>query len=230
MDLNAHYTKLYNDSVAKILAGDYVLDPMVDSSSDGRRGITLIIRPDAGVREEIRKFQEAIQAVEPRQYYYPVSDMHITVMSIISCYEGFDLSRIDMEEYRRVIQESIEGLEFFEIEFRGVTASSSCVMIQGFPSDNTLLELRDKLRLNFSKSDLEQSLDLRYSILTAHTTVVRLRKDLLDPAAFLKAIESWRNHSFGTFPVTELELVYNDWFMRKEVVKSFGQFYLTEGF
>ena len=38
-----------------------------------------------------------IKKIEPNQYFYPNSDIHITVMSIISCYDGFDMTKIDFE-------------------------------------------------------------------------------------------------------------------------------------
>ena len=91
MDLKAHYRKLYVESLEMITADRYELDTLIDSKDDRRFGITLVIRPSDEVKEAIQSFLEALKKVEPYQYYYPSSDIHITVMSIISCYEGFNL-------------------------------------------------------------------------------------------------------------------------------------------
>jgi hypothetical protein len=224
MDLAKHYDGLYLDAVRKIKSGEYQTDNLIDSLSDNRFGITLLIRPNNQVKAKIVEFLKDLNVIEPGQYYYPKSDIHITVMSIISCYSGFDLSRISVEDYVALIEKSINGYKPFEIEFRGITASPSCVMIQGFLKDDTLNEIRDTLRVNFRNTNLEQSIDKRYSIQIAHSTVVRFRKELERKDDFINVLDRYRNFNFGTFCVDSLELVYNDWYQRKEKVKELCRF------
>lgn len=226
MNLVEHYNNLYNDSIQKIEADLYTVDKLIDASNDNRRGISLLIRPEEFVKNEIQLFLEKLKLIEPTQYYYRYSDIHITVMSIISCYSSFNLKQINIDDYIDVIRRSIENLNSFEIEFRGITASPSCVMIQGFLSDNTLNSIRDNLRCNFDKTSLEQSLDKRYSIHTAHSTIVRLRNRLANKSEFIKTLNDYRNYYFGTFTVSSLELVFNDWYQRIENVKTLYQFNL----
>ena len=90
------------------------------------------IRSYYAVNEEIQHFLDQVKQVEPLQYYYPNSDIHVTVMSIISCYNGFKLTQIKVKDYVDIIQQSIGDLGAFDVEFRGITASPSCLMIQGF--------------------------------------------------------------------------------------------------
>lgn len=167
-----------------------------------------------------------LKLLEPHQYFYRDSDLHVTVMSIISCYDGFKLSQIRIEDYIETIKESINGVGPFKIEFRGLTASPSCLMVQGFLEDNTLSQLRDNLRDNFQNSGLEQSIDKRYAIQTAHATIVRLREKLRNKDEFLSLVGAYRNHCFGTFKVNALVLVYNDWYQRKEHVQTLHKFEL----
>ena len=100
MNLAEHYDKLYTESAAKITAGNYEIDHFIDDEKDQRFGITLVIRPDQNTKMNIQRFLTEVKAIEPDQYYYQDSDIHITVMSIISCYAGFDLSQIDIQDYR----------------------------------------------------------------------------------------------------------------------------------
>jgi len=225
--LTKHYNQLYENAIQQISADSYQVDKLIDSPKDKRFGVTLILRPSDAVKKEIQQFLRQVKQVEPMQYYYPNSDIHVTVMSIISCYNGFKLSQIRVEDYIEIIQQSIGDLGVFDVEFRGITASPSCLMIQGFFKDHTLNQFRDNLRKNFKKTDLEQSIDVRYSIQTAHSTVFRLRKQLSNKEEFLKIIDSYRDHYFGTFTVRALEFVYDDWYQRKEKVKTLYRFELT---
>jgi hypothetical protein len=51
MNLAEHYHKLYTESIAKISAGNYETDHLIDSDIDQRFGITLVIRPDAATKQ-----------------------------------------------------------------------------------------------------------------------------------------------------------------------------------
>ncbi|WP_100615652.1 2'-5' RNA ligase family protein [Confluentibacter citreus] len=224
MNLEEHYNKLYIESMKKIMDDDYEVDKLINSSLDNRFGITLLIRPPDAVKNNIQKFLNNIKTVEPNQYYYKNSDIHITVMSIISCYEGFQLERIDISEYIDLISKSLIENPEIEIEFRGITASPSCLMIQGFMNNNFLNSIRNNLRNNFKNSNLQQSIDKRYAIETAHTTVMRFQNKLNDKLQFLKLIEAYRSHHFGSFKVKNLELVYNDWYQKEKLVKKLHEF------
>ena len=224
MNLDAHYNKLYKESIKKIIEDDYEIDELINSPLDKRFGITLLMRPSDDIKNEIQKFIYELKAVDPNQYYYINSDIHITVMSIISCYEGFQLDHINILEYINIISKSLIEKPNIEIEFRGITASPSCVMIPGFVNNNSLNLIRNNLRENFKNSNLQQSIDKRYSIQTAHTTVIRFQKKLNNKPEFLKKIEAFRNYNFGSFEVKRLELVYNDWYQKEKLVKKLHEF------
>lgn len=227
MNLVDHYNKLYKESIQKIKSGEYQFDTLIDSPSDNRFGVTLLLRPDEQTKRKITAFLNEVNSIEPNQYHYPESDMHVTVMSIISCYSGFQLSSISIEEYIKIIQKSIDGVGSFQIKFAGLTASPSCILVQGFPEDDTLRRIRDNLRANFKSSDLEQTIDKRYTIQTAHSTILRLREQLIDKEGFLDIVEASRANYFGTSNVEELEFVFTDWYQRKEKVKTLHKFRLT---
>ncbi|MNS07796.1 hypothetical protein D3C72_392470 [compost metagenome] len=177
MDLTQHYNHLYNESVETIAANRYQIDPLIDSATDNRFGITLIIRPDAAIKNKIQGFLDDLRAIDSEQYYYPDSDIHITVLSIISCYDGFDLATISVSDYVAIIEKSLLGIKDITINFQGITASSSAIMLQGFTDSDSLNDLRNNLRTHFTNSPLEQSIDKRYSIQTAHVTVAPVKND-----------------------------------------------------
>lgn len=228
MNIKEHYNKLYQDSLKKIQSDSYEIDKLIDSKNDKRYGITLLLRPDKLVRTNIQKFLSKIKKVEPKQYFYRDSDIHLTVMSIISCYNGFDLNQIRVDDYVSVIKKSINEISSFNIEFKGLTLSPSCLMIQGFLESDTLNQIRDNLRTNFKSIELEQSIDKRYAIQTAHSTIFRLKEKLQNKESFLNIVEEYRDYNFGTYKVHSLELVFNDWYQRKEYVKTLCEFRLKQ--
>lgn len=225
-DLQSHYDQWYQQSIDIARTEQFKIDPYLANPNDNRYGMTLLIRPAQVVKDRIQDFLSSLNAIAPKQYYYRSSDIHITVMSIISCYAGFNMSQIAVEEYSQLIQESLKDCSSFEITFKGITASPSTIMIQGFYDVGTLDSLRDQLRNHFGQADLQQSLDKRYKIFTAHATVVRFKTDLSDKARFLNLLEKYRNHEFGTFKVRALEFVFNDWYQRIEKVSLLKKFVL----
>ena len=224
MNIKEHYSKLYNESIYNISLDKYAIDSLIDSKFDKRFGITLLIRPTNEVKNKIQKFINELKEVEPNQYYYPNSDLHITVMSIISCYDGFSIEKIEPLKYIELIKKCLSLNQNIEINFKGLTASNSCIMLQGFMNNNQLNEIRDNLRFEFKNSKLEQSLDKRYSIQTAHSTIVRFKNYFKQKQSFLKIIDKYSDYDFGTFTVNKIELVYNDWYQRKEFVKKIYEF------
>jgi hypothetical protein len=147
-------------------------------------------------------------------------------MSIISCYNDFNLQCISIPDYINLIEQSIQATKNIVIRFTGITASPSCIMIKGFPEDETLHTIRNSLRTNFKNSSLEQSIDKRYSIQTAHATIVRFKKPLTRMNEYLKMLDIYRDHDFGTLNTNILELVHNDWYHRTKQVKQLYTFKL----
>ena len=216
INLKKHYSRLYQESVQGIMADNFQTDSHIDSATDSRLGVTLLLRPDGRTKKKIQVFLDELKETEPEQYYYPETDIHITVLSIISCYAGFSPDQISVPDYISLVEESVKDFPGMEISFRGITASPSCIMIQGFFSDNSLRHIRERLRENFKSSRLQHSVDQRYAISTAHATVVRFRKEVLKKEEILGVMEKYRNHDFGTFTADSLELVVNDWYQRTE--------------
>ncbi|GGZ38596.1 hypothetical protein GCM10007049_34690 [Echinicola pacifica] len=219
MDLKAHYQSLFDASMQKLELGQYEMDSLIDSPRDLRRGITVLARPDAATSEEIIGFLGELKSLDPQQYYYPAPDLHLTILSLISCYSGFQLDQIQPEEYIQLIQSSLTGLSPFRVRFQGVTLSPAGLLVKGYPEDQSLQYLREVLRYNFKASPLEQSLDKRYTIQTAHSTIMRYRKPLAKISEFMAFVQENKDRDFGSFEISCVELVYNDWYQRAQNVQ-----------
>ncbi len=146
MNLDNFYEQLWIKALASFKKQEFELDPLIDDKSDFRRGLTLLIRPDEETKKNISVFLNELKAVDPNQYYYPPSDFHITVMSIISCYQGFSLDMVSIDKYLNIIEKSLINILNEKIVLKGITASNSCIMLKGFPETGALNQLRDNLR------------------------------------------------------------------------------------
>ncbi len=227
MDLKEHYNKMWTASLQKFKRQQFQFDPLLDADDDNRYGLTLLARPSKEVKQSILDALEEIKRLAPNQYYYPHSDLHITMLSIISCYPGFSPDAIDTKEYCKIIDSAVASVAPFRISFRGVTASPSCILIQGFSEDDQLKILRDTLRDTFRQSELQHSIDKRYQLQTAHMTAIRFKESFAESEAFVKAIENLRDKDFGSCSVKQLELVGNDWYHREEKVQRIHKFKLS---
>jgi len=225
MDIKQHYLSMWKDSFPKFTDGKFEIDKSINSE-DNRRGITLVVRPDEKTKKSIRHFLDELKTVELNQYYYPNSDLHITILSIISCYNGFDLEKINFEKYVERIEDAVKGFRPFDICFKGITASPSCIMLQGFSNMEIINLLRESIRNSFHNSGLETSVDKRYVIKTMHSTVMRFAEAITRKDDFLKILEKYRNYEFGNFSVNEIEFIYNDWYVRNRNTKLLHKFIL----
>ncbi len=226
MNLQVHYDEMRAAAVRKLECGEAALDYLIDDLRDDRRGITLLARPPARITDAIEAITAEFWQSEPDQYYQPVADMHLTIMSIITCYSGFSLDLVDPSDYANAVGAIGQGIQPFRIDYSGLTASPGGIIVQGFPQGNGLHMLREEIRHYFRSSSLQQSIDQRYSIQTAHATVIRFRKPLLDPARLLDTLKKYRQHFIGSFEVEEVELVYNDWYQRAANTVLLGNYTL----
>ncbi|MEX2514285.1 MAG: hypothetical protein WD398_15380 [Cyclobacteriaceae bacterium] len=228
MDLEAHYQKLHQNALEEIRMNGFSYDSGLEDESDSRRGLTLLLQPKDAIISNFNRFILDLTAVEPGQYAYPSSDIHITIMPIISCYEGFTLDTVGRNPYIHLIDKALKGMKKIKVRFQGVFASTSCLMIKGYPINGELETCRKKLREIFSQSKVPQSLDKRYRLVTAHSTVFRFKQPVKHPDNILSLLGQYENHYFGDQEFDQAKFVFNDWYQRKEKVIPLKTFDLHE--
>lgn len=214
MNLQKKYDQMWDGALKKFKQGRFEYDLWLNAKEDKRYGITLLARPDEAVKTKLVSLLDDFRRIEPHQYYYPASDMHLTVMSIISCREGFSLSEINPDVYIQKLREALTGKRPFPLEYRGLTASPGSILAQGFPVNGELNRIREDIRHIFKNGLLPHSIDSRYRLETAHATLVRFREKMIHPEPFIEQARQYRATPIGTFMVDQLELVFNDWYQR----------------
>ena len=220
--LDSFYQSMWQEAKLNFSRGECSIDKMIGNKNDTRRGITLLARPNQIIANRIIDFQNELKKIDSNQYFQPTSDLHMTILSIISCYAGFTLDQISLSDYQSIINQSVS--KTIKVRFEGVTASNSAILIQGYPEDNDLDLLRENLRSAFKTSELQNSIDSRYKINTAHMTVMRFYKPMENHLEFTQTLEKYRDYDFGTIEIKKLNLVFNDWYQRREIVKDLATF------
>jgi len=219
-DIKKIYDDMWVNAIRRIKDDKYEVDNLINSPKDTRRGMTVLSYLSNTLGGAIGELLDELKGIEPEQYYYPANEFHLTVLSIITCVEDFKLSDIDVKAYSAAFEQAVKEFGPLKIRYSGVTASPSCILVQGFPDNEQLNLLRDKLRSSFKKANLYTTIDLRYEISTAHTTVVRFRKPLQNRDKLIDVLSKYRENDFGTFEVDRLDLVFNNWYQDLSVTKQ----------
>ena len=95
--------------------------------------------------------------------------------------------------------------------------------MQGFPIGDGLNILRDRLRSAFKEARLQSSIDTRYKLVTAHSSIIRFCAPFENKQAFFELCNAYRGHDFGRIRLTDIELVFNDWYQSLSVTKSLAK-------
>jgi 2'-5' RNA ligase len=218
-DIQKTYDDMWENAIQCIKNDKYEVDSSINSSEDTRRGVTVLSYLPKALGVAISELLDELKGIEPEQYYYPTNELHLTILSIITCVKDFKLSDIDVKAYSDAFEQTVKNIGPIKIRYSGITASPSCILVQGFPDNDQLNLLRDKLRSSFKKSNLYTTIDLRYEISTAHSTVVRFRSPLRNGDALIEVLSKYRAIDFGTHVVDRLDLVFNDWYQDLSVTK-----------
>ncbi|WGS62265.1 2'-5' RNA ligase family protein [Vibrio lentus] len=207
---------------------EYELDPYLsDLENDTRRGITALAYLNQGNRStinEITRFQKEVRELEPQQYYHPSNELHLTVLSVISCLAEFVVTEIDVSSYIDVFRSVLKNAGKIEIRYHGVSASPNSIVIQGFPTSDTLERLRNELRTQLTEAGVRVTFDSRYKLVTAHSSIIRFKAPLNDAQQLLALCQQYRNHDFGRVVLEDFELVFNNWYQNLDVTKSLAKY------
>jgi 2'-5' RNA ligase len=219
--LNNRYQQLWDDAIDHVRQGQIVIDPLLARrEADRRRCLTVLIRPSAAVQSAVTAFLNELRGVDPEQYYYDISQLHVTVLSLFTATLDYTRLFARYDDYLKAVQAVLaQQAPAFEIEFTGVTLSREAILIQGYPDNSVLNDLREALRRELRARDLTEGLDGRYLLQTAHMTVVKFRAPLRHSGLFCQVLAKYRDHGFAQTRVQELQLVRNDWYMSRQSVE-----------
>jgi 2'-5' RNA ligase len=223
------YEKLWNDAISAFETGQPKLDPYLpDKANDLRRGVTLVFRPAANVRDAVADFVDRLAGILPGQYFYRREELYVTVLSIFSGTEHWRKELGRFEQCRPIIGKILKTQQPFKIKFQGVTASPESILIQGFPSCDGLAGIRSALRDGFSREGFADMLDRRYKVVAAHITIMRFCSPCQDMKPLLTFLKENRQTDLGECEIGKLELILGDWYASADKVTTLEEYQLSK--
>jgi 2'-5' RNA ligase len=223
----AVYDRLWAEAQEHFAAGRVRTDPhLLDRGQDARRGISLIIRPTPHMIARLSAVIDELNAIVPGQHVYRLDELHVTLLSLISAAASFDLDAVPLDCYRAVLGDLFAQVRPFKIRFTGVTASPDTVFVCG--QSDALNALRDRLRDDLTRAGLGETLDRRYRIVTAHSTVLRFQAQPDHLSDLVRYLIAQRTREIGGFAVEAVEFTFNDWYMSHDVVRVLETYPLSD--
>jgi len=216
------YDSIYKNNIAIIESGDIAVDDyLAGNRIDSRKGISLII-PIRSLADTYNRVVSSLKKIEPTQYYYPVSDLHVTIFDFIQARENFTRNEELEKIFTAASIQVLHAIKEFSITFEGIVFSSAAGIIQGYDND-ILVGIREEIREFLKKNGIRN--DERYASESAHITFARFADRLCRPEGLCKFINDNRETEIGLAQVTEVELVEHDWYNRastKRVIHKIG--------
>jgi 2'-5' RNA ligase len=228
IDIQHLYDKLWDDATRAYADGQVSTDHHLHNlNADKRAGLSLIAYVDSELHPSMMELVEELYGVAPGQFFYVPQQLHFTVMSLIPVRQKIDLIREAVHLYEATCAEILEGVPAFDVEFCGITASKSAVMIQGWP-DAALNHLRDELRKGLSFAGLGDRLDMRYRLVGAHVTLMRYASTPENLPELLDFLHEKRAQqpNFGTMTLRKVAFTKNDYYMLPEKSEALRRFAL----
>ena len=223
MNAASLYESIHRDNLASIREGDIFIDTYLGRGvADLRRGISLII-PLRHISVNCEGAIHDFQMLEPGQYYYPVSDLHITVFDFISAHPSYAQSNSLDEAYAAITSEALAAARGFSVAFKGIVFSREAGLFTGYDG-GAVVALRERIRGLLLQQGLPNM--ERYPSKSVHATFFRFAKALANPGAFAEAIEARRAVELGNEEVHDMALVEHDWYNRKNSIRTIKRFAL----
>lgn len=213
------YNNIYSQNIEFIRSGNIIKDDYLSSGrADKRLGISLVI-PIKGIGRKYSFLIELFKKYEPDLYYYPFSDIHVTVFNYIEASSNY-IKSVDVEKnYIRVTREVLREEAAFPIEFKGIVFSRQAGIIQGYDKGR-LISIRNKIRILLKEYSIKYV--ERYKTESAHITFCRFARGLKEPERLAGMIKENRHIDIGTEIINNIELIEHDWYnqqLKKRIIE-----------
>lgn len=216
------YNRIFNDHINDIKNGNIETDCFLSSQrEDNRRGISLII-PIPFNSIKYLSLVNAFRDIESDQYYYPLSDLHITIFTFLSARDTYKNNKELEDEFIHITKTALDNLNKISIFFSGITFSKEAGFINGYDND-VLISIRDNIRKEIDKKGLQ--IDERYKSETAHVTFMRFKNRISDVNRFYNKIMEIKDNKVEEINLRKIELVEHDWYnteINKRVISTFN--------
>ena len=215
------YDSIFQEHIKDIENNRIITDEYLKKETiDNRRGISLII-PISFDNTIYNDLVKEYCDIEPNQYYYPDTDLHITIFTFLSARDSY-INNEEVNRHFKCISETVlQSIRTFNILLNGITFSKEAGFINGY-DNNVLIIIRDSIRKEMKNKVLK--IDERYKSETAHITFTRFVNPLLDNYRLVNKIKDDKYRSIDEIVIRKIELVEHDWYnklLHRKVLETF---------
>lgn len=172
-----------------------LVEELSHPGSDRRSGVNLVSRPYGDIVAFIQAIQKYLRDAEPDQYYYPASDLHLTVLEI--CHSRTPAEAAQMAAaVAPLLQAIVNSQLLIDLASPELTFDDRAVALSFKSGQERLDDLR--MALSGHLSDLGVCVSPRYKPSSAHVTLMRYMRPLN------LSLHSWREHLLRTPEVPNL--------------------------
>lgn len=174
------------------------------------RFLTTVVRLKGEIPWKISEVQKEFQTLDDSHYYYPLPDLHFTIMDCTSfCSSSQSISLADVEQIREICGGVLADFNGFRITGFGLNVFPTTVFVQLFSETNTIERLRHKLEATLSHHLVRNEYrSLVPQPLLAYTNIIRFMHAGVAKVADL--LSSKREMYLGSMFVDTVELVVTD--------------------
>jgi len=215
------YDSIFQEHISDIEKNSIITDEYLKNGKiDNRRGISLII-PISFDKSVYSDLVKEYYDIEPTQYYYPNTDLHITIFTFISARETYKNNEESNRHFKYISETVLQNIRAFNVLLYGITFSKEAGFINGY-DNNILINIRNSIRIEMKNKELR--IDERYKSETAHITFTRFVNPLTDNKIFGNKLYEDKNKPIDEITIRKIELVEHDWYNKlahKKVLEKF---------
>lgn len=211
------------DGLRSLQAGvnaDQILAGEISSPrTDVRYGVNLVCRPPARVVRQIASIQEYLRAAEPGQYYYPVSDLHLTLVEFCHSRSAEEAEHI-AARVRPKLNVVLANAAPPRVDSPTLVFNSTAVALNFLPIDTRLQNLRRRIFAEVSDEDF--SLNSRYMPISAHITLMRYTRPLRTSLnAWMERLENYGDGQELAWSLKSMWLTWGaNWYGMRSRIKQ----------
>lgn len=147
-----------------------LLAELARPGTDQRCGVNLVCRPTGDVASYIKEIQRKLSKLEPTQYYYPSSDLHLTLLELCHSRKPEEATQIATQT-ERFLNEILTGIGSATVDNPILGFDERGCALNFIPVDDALQEARTTIRHCLETHGI--AVDARYLPKSAHVSLMR---------------------------------------------------------
>ena len=215
MDLEEIYNQKHQKGLERIISENEFIDENLNNENDTRRGIQLLRRPSEKVITSIQEKAKEIKKIDPNLYIYNPECLHFTLFSFIHVTKDFNYTKEQVELFKKISNEVLSNFKKFKITNKGLMFTSKAILVKGYP-EKIIYDILTTLNKALANNNISR-MNL-YKDIIFHSSLVRYKTKISNRDKLIKFISDNYYYDFGTFDVSEIELIYHDWYDTKREV------------